>query len=363
MFNIEASFAEHAKKHGRKQAIEYIADINEFTQRHLPNESNSRKKRGRSTPPDLQLQRTLLDRNKHFIELSNLGEENRSLQFMLAGWFGLMFCLPLFFFGTTISQNLRTGEWFWDLAVFGCMEAAVLTFIYFLWPQIFAPQMFTALRARYRFNRTTGKVYVLRPRKYGGNAILDWARVQAHVSWRAPRELRPEDLRRDPVARRMRQQSAGGPLAQRCLLLYWPPLEPDDPERTGEDVLWVGPRLSDEYLWQYIRTFMEAGIDAVPTPNACEWLRKGFGSPDDVMNEVELQSCKAIDRLEGRAPNSPSARTVGMALASAPWSPLHSLSQRLCYWPTFPEEWNSDCGQKRHESGMGPEEPLRWSAE
>jgi hypothetical protein len=362
MFNVEASFAEHARKHGRKQAIEYIADVNEFTQRYLPKESNSKKRRGESTPPDLQLQRTLLDRNEHFIELSNIGEENRSLQFMLAGLFGLMFCMPLFFFSTTIAENLRAGVWFWDIAVFGCMEVGVLTLIYFLWPQIFAPQMFTALRARYRFNRTTGKVYVLRPAKYGGNVILDWDRVQAHVSWRAPRELKPEDLRRDPMARRMRQQSAGGPLAQRCLLLYWPPLKADDPQRTGEDVLWVGPRLADEYLWQYIRTFMEAGIDAVPAPNAYEWLRKGFGSPGDVMSEIELQSFKAIDRLEGRDPNSPSAKTVGMALASAPWSPFHSLSQRLCYWPTFPEEWNSDCGQKRRESGLGPQEPLRWKA-
>jgi hypothetical protein len=42
------------------------------------------------------------------------------------------------------------------------------------------------------------------------------------------------------------------------------------------------------------------------------------------------------------------------------WAPLHSLAERLCYWPTFPEEWNSDCGQKRRESGIGPEEPLRW---
>lgn len=34
----------------------------------------------------------------------------------------------------------------------------------------------------------------------------------------------------------------------------------------------------------------------------------------------------------------------------------------LGYWPKFPEEWNSDCGQKRRESGIGPEEPLRWAA-
>ena len=362
MFNVEASFAEHARKHGRKQAIEYIADVNEFTQPYSPKESNSKKRRGESTLPDLQLQRTLLDRNEHFIELSNIGEENRSLQFLLAGLFGLMFCMPLVFIVMTVFGNHVTDEWIWAAGAFWLMEAGVLTLIYFLWPQIFAPQMFTALRARYRFNRTTGKVYVPRPAKYGGNVILDWDRVQAHVSWRAPRELKPEDLRRDPVARRIRQQSVGGLLAQRCLLVYWPSLKAEDAQRTGEDVLWVGPRLSDEYLWQYICTFMETGIDAVPAPNAYEWLRKGFGSPGDVMSEAELQSFKASDRMEGRDPNSPSAKTVGMALAIAPWSPVNSLSQRLCYWPTFPDEWNSDCGQKRRESWLGPEEPVRWKA-
>jgi hypothetical protein len=43
-----------------------------------------------------------------------------------------------------------------------------------------------------------------------------------------------------------------------------------------------------------------------------------------------------------------------------PVLPFNTLAQWLCYWPTFPKEWNSDCGQRRSEKGIGPEEPLRW---
>lgn len=58
--------------------------------------------------------------------------------------------------------------------------------------------------------------------------------------------------------------------------------------------------------------------------------------------------------------NETSGMTALSYAAHAPWSPLHSIAERLCYWPKFPEEWNSDCGQRRRESGIGPEEPLRW---
>ena len=41
---------------------------------------------------------------------------------------------------------------------------------------------------------------------------------------------------------------------------------------------------------------------------------------------------------------------------------MASYVQDVAPGPTFPEEWNGDCGQKRRESGIGPEEPLRWVA-
>ena len=236
------------------------------------------------------------------------------------------------------------------------MTAGASTLVYFLWPQSFAPAFFTALRPRYRFNRTTGKVYVLRPDRYGGNVILDWSLVKAHVNWCAPREMTWDDLR-DPVARRARQANGGGPMMIRGLVLYWPPFDPDDVQRKGEEVLWVGPRFAGEGLWQYIRTFMEEGIDAVPVPQPCNWVRKGYSSASEHLEEVQLGSSKALDEAAGRS----GAMTAAVTVAQAPWSPLHALAERLCYRPTFPEEWNSDCGQRRRESGIGPEEPLRWA--
>jgi len=66
--------------------------------------------------------------------------------------------------------------------------------------------------------------------------------------------------------------------------------------------------------------------------------------------------------LWARTTGDSRAMTAAVAVSAAPWTPLHSLAERLCYWPTFLEEWNSDCGQKRREDGIGPEEPLRWAA-
>lgn len=225
-----------------------------------------------------------------------------------------------------------------------------------IWPHVFAPAFFTALRTRYRFNRTTRKVYVLRPRKYGGNAILDWDRVKAHVKWAPPKSWTAEQLASSEEARRERLLSAG---IDSNLLLYWPPFDPADPERKGEDVIWVGPNDSGEPLWQYIRTFMKEGMDAVPKPAEYNWLRKGFSSPGQHMEETVMHGSLVRDKMVGQGTSAATATNFGLNVL---WAPLHTLAERLCYWPTFPEEWNSDCGQKRRESGIGPEEPLRWVA-
>ncbi|WP_081017388.1 hypothetical protein [Ralstonia solanacearum] len=163
----------------------------------------------------------------------------------------------------------------------------------------------------------------------------------------------------DKFARQLRQERGGGPFGMRGLVLYWPPFDPNDPERKGEDVLWVGPKLAGEGLWQYIRTFMEEGMDKVPEPNEYEWLRKGFHTPGQHLEETELSASRVLDDIGGRGKNS--AQTQFTFLMTFLWAPLHCLAERLCTWPTFPEEWNSDCGQKRREDGIGPEEPLRWT--
>jgi len=336
--------------YGQKQAVEYVADINRYTKLSSP----SSEKAGRSALPSLGWMRVLFDRNEHFIEMSNMGEEDRSVSAILSMLIVCGVLAPAYgvaLMTMNFGLNLLTlVTWLAPLAVFafGCA----------LWPHQGAPAFFTSLRARYRFNRTTRKVYVLRPKRYGGNVILDWDRVQAHVNWCAPREMTPDQID-DKFARQLRQERGGGPSGMRGLVLYWPPVDPSDPERKGEEVLWVGPKLAGEGLWQYIRTFMEEGVEKVSEPNDYEWLRKGFHTPGQHLEETELSASRVLDEIGGRGENS--AQTRLTFLMTFLWAPLHCLAERLCTWPTFPAEWTSDCGQKRREDGIGPEEPLRWT--
>ena len=355
MFNCESGFLVNRKKHGQREAIELIADINAYTMLVAPKDKQRRK--NGEAEPHLNWQRTLFDRNEHFVELSNMGEEERSLMTLLSAWIMGLLLLALagaiFFtkqFGVSDIPYL-IFVWVFPLGA--------AWFLYMLWPLQYAPNFFTLLRARYRFNRTTGKVYVLRPKRYGGNVILDWDRVRAHVNWCAPRGMVHDDLR-DPVAREARQSNRGGAFGIRGLVLYWPPFDKEDKDRKGEDVLWVGPKLAGENLWQYIRTFMEEGIDKVPEPCEFEWLRKGFHTMGQHIEETVLGSSRALDamgRAEGRESSSETSLNF---MLNVWWAPLHWVAERLCYWPTFPAEWNSDCGQTRREDGIGPEKPLQW---
>ncbi|ALF90258.1 MULTISPECIES: hypothetical protein [Ralstonia solanacearum species complex] len=355
MFDCEAAFREHSRKHGKKEAIEYLADINRYTVLHAPKE----RAKEAAVKPSLDWARTLFDYNDHFIELSNIGEEDRSVEAMAVGMFFIGLALALFFWGLLLTMDpIFSNGWYISMIIGAGMALGMGFVIFLFWPEKIAPNYFTFLRPRYRFNRTTGKVYVLRPRRYGGNVILDWDRVKAHTSWCAPREMTPDQVD-DKFARQRRQETAGGYFGMRGLVLYWSPLDPSDPERKGEDVLWVGPKLAGEGLWQYIRTFMEEGIDKVPAPTEYEWLRKGFHTPSQHLEETEMSASRVLDRIGGRGENS--TQTKITFLMTFLWAPLHSLAERLCTWPTFPEEWNSDCGQKRREDGIGPEEPLRWT--
>ncbi|CBJ40372.1 conserved hypothethical protein (plasmid) [Ralstonia solanacearum CMR15] len=349
MFVCEAEFFSHKKKHGKKEAVEYVADINRYTKLEIP----SAVQKAKLPKPSLEWARTLFDYNEHFIEVSNMGEEGRSGLAILAL---LFLCATL---ASTYGAILITVSFSIDIWSFVPWIAPMvgIGLLAALWPGLGAPAFFTSLRARYRFNRTTRKVYVLRPKRYGGNVILDWDRVKAHTSWCASREMTPDQID-DKFARQRRQEDGGGPSSIRGLVLYWSPLDPNDPERNGEEVLWVGPKLAGEGLWQYIRTFMEDGMDKVPAPTEYEWLRKGFHSPGQHLEETEMSASRVLDRVGGRGENS--TQTKITFLMTFLWAPLHSLAERLCTWPTFPEEWNSDCGQKRREDGIGPEEPLRW---
>jgi len=363
MFLSECGYRQEQRSGGTPQALAYFADINQYTRLYGIQEGEIPRRQGEPKPtrkekleqqklarPQLYGMRTLFDFNEHFIELSNAEEEKRSLGFMLLILGALILSVPIF---GVAAHFLRHGVLDWVLCL---MAIGVFALEYFfLWPYFLAPAFFTSLRARYRFNRTTRKVYALRPKKYGGNVILDWDRVQAHVRWAPPKSWTAEQLATSEVAREERLRSAG---LDSNLLLYWPPLNASDPERKGEDVLWVGPSGSGEALWQYIRTFMEEGMDAVPRPSEHEWLRKGFSGPGEHLEETVMHGSHLRDDIIGKGT---SGATFTNYATNFLWAPLHSLAERLCYWPTFPEEWNSDCGQKRRESGIGPEEPMRWA--
>ena len=367
MFKSELSYIQEARRTGTQKALDYYADINEYTPLYRAQEGP--KPREPDTPkptnkekqqqpvfaePSLSGKRVLFDFNHHFIEMSNGGEELRSLMLMLLAIGGLMLGLPSFFLVLGLT-NRAAPIWFVGGMLF--MTLAVLVMLYFAWRTIFSAIFFTALCPRYRFNRTTGKVYVLRPKQFGGNAVLDWSRVRAHVQWTPPKSWMPEELAQNPQAREERRLSAFR--GEGSLVLYWPPFDASDAERKGEDILWVGPTGSGEPLWQYIRTFMEQGMQAVPQPGPGNWLRKGFSDSAEHLEENVMHGSHQRDAIEGKGMTGMTALNYA---ANAPWAPLHSLAERLCYWPKFPDEWDSDCGLKRRERGVGPEQPLRWEA-
>lgn len=366
MFSTELSYLEERRSQGCKQALDYFADINDNTSLHGIVEECDKKnvninRKGKyekikSPEPSLFLSRVLLDFNENFIEMSNQGDEKRSLGFMLF----LIIAAPLFFVGLATISDLINYEAFsanWKIAAIagGGITLCAAGLFSFFWKHLFSAVFFTALRPRYRFNRISRKVYVLRPKKFGGNNVLDWERARAHVNWAPPKSWTPEQLAGSQEARHARHMSAA---IEGNLLIYWPPFDLADPARRGEDLIWVGPDGSGEPLWKYIRKFMEEGMDAVPPPTDYNWLRKGFSTPSQHMRETVMHGSLLSDQMTGQELSGATAVNFGLNVL---WAPLHSLAERLCYWPTFPAEWNSDCGQRRRESGIGPEEPLKWT--
>ncbi|EJL67855.1 hypothetical protein AB4142_20530 [Variovorax sp. 2RAF20] len=372
MFTFEIAFHLYRRKHGIVKALADYADLQDAPMRHALKPTSSEPVI--LWPPEP----TVFDFNEHFLELSNLrsGEAPRWIALVMRALFA-PFCLIMgvgalwFLWNIVFVGDSRMPFPPTSFAELGLLLGVLALAIFsvpmtvMLWRE-FAGQIFTARCARYRFNRTTGKVYVLRPDRWGGNAMLDWSRAQAHVHWAPPiesaqnrhhaasvdettQELHKQlnasrhfgwevdgslayfglldlimglgvpryDLS-DEARRKRRSASSNG-----CLLLYWPPLNTADPQRRGEDLIWVGPSNSGERFWRYLQTFMQRGMDAVPAPEVPNaWICKGR-DPDRVLN----------------------------------W-----LAECLCYWPVFPSEWKSDSGQARRESGIGPEQPLRWRA-
>ncbi len=356
MFEAEAALRDARRKMGQRKAIELVADINAYTARRTPRQPASLRKK-----PDLKGQRCLFDLNEHFVELSNPGEEDRSLMLVLNGAIVVATLVFAFVLAWALVQvPLFSRDGLRLVGIGTCVGLLPLGYFTFGWSSLVAPTFFTVLGARYRFNRSTRKVYVLRPARYGGNVVLDWDRVEAHVRWCAPRGMTHRELR-DPVARETRQTVGRGPLEVRGLVLYWPPLDPQDPQRQGEEALWVGPNGAGRGLWEFLRAFMEEGLDKVPQPQASEWRRKGFQTPEQYLAESVLVEPESAMRRRSRQPQRPAHVWMSDRVAALK-AHLHCLAQRFCSWPTFPAEWNSDSGMRRREDGIGPEEPLRWEA-
>jgi hypothetical protein len=354
MFEGANLLAGDRRKYGQQAAMEIAGDIHEYTEVYNPEESLGM--------PYLN-GRQLFDFNEHFIELGT-ATEGRSFFFML---FGLLVVVVLsalsgaIFVGFFATYGPYSDGPKWVAVSMASVLVAFVVVVFIIYWYIFLRAFFlTALTARYRFNRTTGKVYVLRPKKFGGNAVLDWHRVKAHPKWCTPLEVKP-GWQYNQTERDKRKQAGGGFSMRRGLVLYWPPLDANDPERKGEDILWVGKWLSGIPLWEYIRTFMQEGMQAVPAPEPHEYRRKRRSSMWQYLWEEGFDTTIREARLLGNK-NPESAVSLDDWVREGLFVIFNSWAQWLCWWPTFPKEWNSDCGQKRRERGIGPEEPSRWEA-
>jgi hypothetical protein len=103
---------------------------------------------------------------------------------------------------------------------------------------------------------------------------------------------------------------------------------------------------------------MNKGMQAVPQPQEYEYLRKGLSSPAQAQYEILLHSTRVTKLFTGKDDAAGSVLTFSSYFECL----SHALAERLCYWPTFPSAWNSDCGQPRREDGIGAQAPQDWQA-
>ncbi|WP_295979495.1 hypothetical protein [uncultured Variovorax sp.] len=169
MFTFEVAFHRYRRKHGIAKALADYADLQGASMQHALKPTSS------EPVISWPLDPTVFDFNEHFLELSNLGsgEAPRWLALVMRALFApfclivgvgaLWFCWNIVFVGDPRIPFPPTSlaELGLLLAVFGsALFSMPMTVL--LWRD-FEGQVFTARCARYRFNRTTGKVYVLRP--------------------------------------------------------------------------------------------------------------------------------------------------------------------------------------------------------
>jgi len=177
---------------------------------------------------------------------------------------------------------------------------------------------FCPLRGRIRFNRKTRKVYVLRPKCCGGNAVFEWDRLRALMEYLGSRNPQRENK-------------------HIILTLYHPPWDTNDPEAKGEDLIPVGEGFAigqedslAEY-WEYIRIYMEKGpVDDNPPKNMTTPQRK-------VSRRIPFDATTYCGRMGLRQYRYERKASLFECL-------FFLLSQITCFWPRFPPEWESDSG-------------------
>jgi hypothetical protein len=288
--------------------------------------------------------RCVYAQNDAYLELCNSGWERQwkagigtvfiLLPCLLIFWSFYGFALhPLFFDHVLLlwgsSENLSTSAdlWFGWLLIFplalGCCA------LLWLWLDIMGVRtcFFTSARGRIRFNRVTRKVYLLRPKGCGGNAVFEWDRLRAIV------DMDGYDLL-------AKKNGAPGKAAYYSLILYHPPFDPADPQAEGEDAIFVGPTLPVQSqsapLWEYIRRYMETGptVDEIPEGTAS----RSKQIPRYIPQRYST-FCGKPDARQYKLEQRPGIMET--------W--YHMLSQATCSWPTFPREWQSDSGMGEPE--------------
>ena len=189
MFTTELPHWRLRRKGKLQQALDH-ADIDDPAALTRPGESQA----GQAAPqrPQLPDAACVLDFNQHFIELSNHVDASARGACVMEGIAGLLMVLMALLMGGLGVALLLTDHpalTHWDavmLAALAMSAALVALLAGFAGCRAAGAGLFTALRCRYRFNRSTGKVHVLRPHACGGNAVLDWSSVAAHVQWAPP---------------------------------------------------------------------------------------------------------------------------------------------------------------------------------
>jgi hypothetical protein len=242
------------------------------------------------------------------------------------GWYGFavhpLLSAEIIFFWPTIAYGADD----WPYLVFGWLLlfplALASAFLIYLWfcKMGMRTCFFTFARGRIRFNRLTRKVYVLRPKYCGGDAVFEWDRLVALFDPQSTNRWDKQDVA--------------------MLALYHPPFDAADPTVPGEDCLFAGPAVTGPsgaaHLWEYIRQYMETGptIDRIP-PDA----PVGFKGIARYLHPDYTTYCGLPTSHQYRQECRPGFMETF----------FHMSSQITCSWPRFPKEWQSDSGMGEPE--------------